>query len=77
VTTSRSAVALAAACLKARTKALTPDESQKTVLLMSATSNDRALVEHGEEFLAGGVGIGHVNLRGQRDHGTWPIQSTG
>jgi hypothetical protein len=29
----------------------------------------RALVQHGEEFLLEGLGIGHVNLRGQRDHG--------
>ena len=29
----------------------------------------RALVQHGEEFLPDGVGIGHVYLRGQRDHG--------
>ena len=39
LTTSRIAAPQVAACLKARTRALTPDESQKTVLLMSATSS--------------------------------------
>jgi hypothetical protein len=29
----------------------------------------RALVQHGEEFLPDWVGIGHVYLHGQRDHG--------
>ena len=77
LTTSRIALPLAAARLKTRTKALTPDESQKFVLLMSATSNTAPWFSTARSSsrmvsaLVTSISAGSVTTA------TWPIHSTG
>ena len=77
MTTSRSAVPLVAACLKTRTKALTPDESQKSVLLMSATSNTAPWFSTARSSSRIASALVTSISAGSVTTATWPIQSTG